>query len=118
MNKLTATVQSGDWKAEKHVPTIHAEKKDGIIEIIAEVGEDIPHPNTLEHHIGWIKVFFQPEGAKFPHEVGSFEFTVHGEEELFTKPIVKTEILTEKKGTIYAMSYCNIHGLWENAVEI
>ena len=28
MAKLTETVQSGDWKAEKHVPVIHIDKKD------------------------------------------------------------------------------------------
>ncbi|MDU2024894.1 MAG: hypothetical protein E6729_04980, partial [Finegoldia magna] len=27
--KYTETVQSGDWKAEKHVPVIHIDKKEG-----------------------------------------------------------------------------------------
>lgn len=30
MEKLTQTVQSGDWKQEKHVPSIHAEKAEKI----------------------------------------------------------------------------------------
>ena len=118
MKKITETVQSGDWKAEKHVPVLHVANNDGILEIKAIVGEEIEHPNTLEHHIGWIKLFFQPEGAKFPVEVGSYGFSAHGEEELFTKPEVTAAIKTDKKGTVFAISYCNIHGLWENSQEI
>ncbi|WP_138160330.1 desulfoferrodoxin family protein [Peptoniphilus catoniae] len=118
MKKLTELVQSGDWKNEKHVPALHVEQKDGELSIVAQVGEEIEHPNTLEHHIAWIKVFFQPEGFKFPIEVGSYEFSAHGEEEVFSKPYVKAQIKTDKKGVVYAMSYCNIHGLWENSQEI
>ena len=114
----TQTVQSGDWKNEKHVPALHVEKSEGCLKIHALVGEEVEHPNTLEHHIGWIKVFFQPEGAKFPIEVGSYTFSAHGEEEIFSKPEVNVCIKTEKAGRVYALSYCNIHGLWENSLEI
>ena len=118
MNKLTETVQSGDWKNEKHVPVLHVEKKDGEIIIKAAVGEEIEHPNTLEHHIGWIKVYFQAEDGKFPTEVGSYGFSAHGEEEIYTKPMVECHIKTDKNGVVSALSYCNIHGLWESAEEI
>ena len=115
---LTETVQSGDWKNEKHVPVLHAEKIDGGYKVKVDIGEEITHPNTLEHHIAWIKVFFQPEGFKFPIEVGSFEFRAHGEEEVYTDPLVEVQFKSAKGGNLYAMSYCNIHGLWENSVEI
>ncbi|MDO5036670.1 MAG: desulfoferrodoxin family protein [Tissierellia bacterium] len=118
MAKLTSTVQSGDWKNEKHVPVIHAEKAEGRINFEVSIGEEIGHPNTLEHYIAWIKVFFQPEGAKFPIEVGSYEFKAHGEEEVFSLPEVKSAIQTDKAGTLTALSYCNIHGLWENELEV
>ena len=115
--KLTETVQTADWKSEKHVPVIHVEKADGQLKIKAMVGEEIEHPNTLEHHIAWIKVFFKPEGEKFPIEVGSYEFSAHGEGEVFTVPCVEAAVKTDKGGEVYALSYCNIHGLWENSVE-
>lgn len=117
MTKLTETVKSGDWKNEKHVPVLHVEKVDGALKINAIVGEEIDHPNTLEHHIEWIKVFFQPEGYSAPIEVASQIFSAHGEEEVFSKPEVFATVKTDKKGTVYALSYCNIHGLWENKVE-
>lgn len=115
--KLTETIQTADFKAEKHVPSLHVEKSEGVLKILSWVGEEIEHPNTLEHHIAWIKVFFKPEGAKFPIEVGSYEFSAHGEEELFTVPRLEVEVKTDKGGEVYALSYCNIHGLWENSIE-
>ena len=115
---LTETVQSGDWKNEKHVPMLAAEKTDGGYKIKAYVGEEIAHPNTLEHHIAWIKVFFQPEGFNFPIEIGSYEYRAHGEEEITAEPIVEAQFSSAKGGVLYAMSYCNIHGLWENSIEI
>ncbi|MCD1146770.1 superoxide reductase [Peptoniphilus sp. KCTC 25270] len=116
--KLTETVKSGDWKNEKHVPVLHVEKVDGAFNIRAIVGEEIEHPNTLEHHIGWIKVFFQPEDFSAPVEVASQVFSAHGEGELFSKPEVFATVKSEKGGKVFALSYCNIHGLWENAVEV
>jgi len=52
--KVADVVQTGDWKAEKHVPVIVApgSVKAGekfVVEV--SVGKEIPHPNTTEHHI-------------------------------------------------------------------
>lgn len=117
--KLTQTVQSGDWKAEKHVPELEVEKLEGgKVKVSATVGKEIDHPNTSDHHIAWIKVFFQAEDGKFPVEVASYQFSSHGEDELFTEPTATVVLDTEKKGTLYALSYCNIHGLWENSLEL
>ncbi len=116
--KLTETVQSGDWKSEKHVPVIHVENTGDKTKVHVVVGEEVEHPNTLEHHIQWIKVFLQKEGAKFPVEIGSYQFSAHGEEDIYSIPCVHACLKGTCKGTIYALSYCNIHGLWENSQEI
>ncbi|MGB9780756.1 class II SORL domain-containing protein [Caldanaerobacter sp.] len=116
-----ALYQSGDWKGEKHVPVIHSPEKvekGEPFEVKVVIGEEIPHPNTLEHHIKWIKVYFQGEGDKFPVEIGNYNFTSHGEYGTFTEPEVTVKFKIEKSGKIYATSYCNIHGLWENSKEI
>jgi superoxide reductase len=121
INPLSQLIQSGDWKGEKHVPVIHCPEKvklDTAFEIKVSIGDAVPHPNTFEHHIVWIKVFFQPEGSKFPTEVASFRFSAHGEGETFTDPVGLTQIKIKKSGTVYAMAYCNIHGLWENSTQI
>lgn len=121
MKSLGQFLQSGDWKGEKHVPVIHVPEKAKAgkeVEIKVLVGEEISHPNTFEHHISWIKVFFLPEGAKFPIEIGNYNYTAHGEGEVFNEPFTVTRFKANKSGTVYAISYCNIHGLWENSAEL
>lgn len=121
MSNLSNMYQSGDWKNEKHVPMITAPQSVAageLVEVKVSIGEEDPHPNTMEHYISWIKVYFHPEGAKFPIEVGTYDFAAHGEAEVFTEPNVLAKFKTDKPGTIMATSYCNIHGLWENKQEL
>ncbi len=121
MTKLSSLYQSGDWKNEKHVPTItvaDSAKKGELVEVRVNIGESDAHPNTLEHYISWIKVYFKPEGAKFPIELGTYDFAAHGESDVFAEPDVSLKFKAEASGTIFASSYCNIHGLWENSVEL
>ncbi len=109
LNKLA---QTADWKAEKHVPVIEISGKT----IKVTVGKEIPHPNTPEHHITWINVYFIPEGAKFPIHVGMSTFDAHGagDSTVYTAPEVTINLKTEKSGTVLVFSFCNIHGLWKN----
>lgn len=116
--KFGDLLQTGDWKGEKHVPVLHAPETvgaDETFELQVSIGDEISHPNTLEHHIAWIKVFFKPEGKKFPVEIADFAFRAHGEYDVVTDYVGKTEVTLKESGTLLALSYCNIHGLWENA---
>jgi superoxide reductase len=120
--------QSADWKLEKHVPVIEAPdkvKKGESFKVTVSVGKEIPHPNSTEHHIRWIEVYFLAEGEKFPYQIGKFEFAAHGESvqgpnasTIYTQPEVICSFKTEKSGAIFASSYCNIHGFWKNSQEI
>jgi superoxide reductase len=120
--------QSADWKTEKHMPVIESQdlaKKQSEIRISVIVGKEIPHPNTTEHHIRWIEVFFHPKGEKFTYQIGRFEFNAHGEavqgpntSTIYSLPNITCILKTDKPGTIIAVSYCNIHGLWQNSKEL
>jgi len=128
MADLKELFQSADWKTEKHVPAIEAPektKKQEVVKITVNVGKEIPHPNTTEHHIRWIEVYFLPKGEKFPYQIGRFEFNSHGESAqapnastIYTQPSLTCAFKTEKEGTIFASSYCNIHGLWQSSKEL
>jgi superoxide reductase len=128
MVKLSERIQEADWKQEKHVPVIEcpdAVKAGEMFDVKMGVGKEIAHPNTTEHHIRWIALFFQAEGAKFPFQVGHFEFNAHGESvegpnqgPVFTHHQVSASMKITKPGIIYAMALCNIHGLWQSAKEI
>lgn len=121
MKSFGQFLQSGDWKGEKHVPIIHAPETVTAgepFELRISVGDAVGHPNTLEHYISWFKVFFHAEGAKFPVELANFRFPAHGEGENFTDPVGCAQVRLQKSGTLYAQSYCNIHGMWENSKDI
>ncbi|MFP3860718.1 MAG: class II SORL domain-containing protein [Bacteroidales bacterium] len=128
MTKIGEIFQSANWKEEKHVPAIECPdtvNAGEMFQVKASLGKEVAHPNTTEHHIRWIQLFFKPEGEKFAYQIGNFEFTAHGESveganegPVYTNHSIVTEFKTNKPGTLVAASYCNIHGLWENSKEI
>ena len=117
-------IQTADWKKEKHAPDIAcpeavAAGEEFVVEV--SVGKEIPHPNTTEHHISWIDLYFHPEGDKFAFHVGRFEFTSHGESAkganegpVNTEPKLTVVVKLKTGGMFHAVSHCNIHGLWES----
>jgi superoxide reductase len=121
-------IQTADWKAEKHVPVIECPdtvKAGEMFEVKVGIGKEIAHPNTTEHHIRWIRLYFHPEGDKFTYDVGYFEFNAHGESvaganqgPVYTDHSATASLKVDKPGTLHAVSFCNIHGLWESEKEI
>jgi superoxide reductase len=126
--KLGDAIQSADWKKEKHTPVIECPDTVTAGEpfmVQVSVGKEIAHPNTTEHHIRWIDVYFKPEGDKFIYQVGHFDFSAHGESvkganegPVYTSPSATVSIKVMGPGTLVASSFCNIHGLWESSKEI
>lgn len=118
--KISEIMKSADWKAEKHVPVITVP---GILtpgeplEVEVAVGKEIPHPNTLEHYIAWIALYYTPEGSQLPTELARAEFAAHGPNVL-TEPILKATVKLPKPGTLQAVAYCNLHGVWESEAPI
>ena len=120
--------QAADWKTEKHVPVIESPDKvkaGELFTVKVTVGKQVAHPNTTEHHIRWISLYFHPAGEKFAYEIGHFEFSAHGESAAgpnqgpaYTNPEVTASLKVSKPGAIYATALCNIHGLWQSAKEI
>lgn len=125
MGKFGDHIQEADWKAEKHVPVIECPDKvvaDQMFEVKVSLGKEISHPNTTEHHIRWISVYFHPHGEKFSYHIGHFECNAHGESAqgpnqgpVYTHHSTTFSMKTSKPGTLHAVALCNIHGLWESS---
>jgi superoxide reductase len=125
---LGEKIQSADWKKEKHVPAIECPDEveaDEFFEVNVSLGKEVAHPNTTEHHIRWITLYFHPEGEQFPYEIGRFEFNAHGASiqgadtsSVYTHHGVTASMKTSKAGTLHSLALCNIHGLWEDSKEI
>ena len=128
VEKIGELVQEADWKTEKHVPVIECPdtvKAGELFEVKVGIGKEIAHPNTTEHHIRWISLFFHPKGEKFPYQIGRYEFSAHGASvqgpntsSVYTHHAATAWFKTSKPGTILAVAFCNIHGLWQSSKEI
>jgi superoxide reductase len=125
MKPFSELFQTADWKKEKHVPVIEVAREGENFRLALSVGKEISHPNTTEHHIAWIDAYFLAEGDKVPYHLGRFEFMSHGASTegpntstVYSNPETCLLFRTEKPGTVYAFSYCNIHGLWANSAEL
>ncbi len=128
MSELGNLLQSADFKSEKHAPVIECPDKvkaDEYFEVKAGLGKEIAHPNTTEHFIEWIDLFFHPDGDKYAYEVGRFEFKGHGasvkgpnQGPVYCNPNVTASVKLTTSGTFHAMAQCNIHGLWESTKTI
>ena len=120
--------QTDNWRTEKHVPVIECPdtvQAGEMFEVNVSLGKEIAHPNTTEHHIAWISLYYHPEGGKFTYDLGHFEFNAHGaavagpnEGPAYTHHGVTTWVKVSEPGTLHATAYCNIHGLWESSKAI
>ncbi len=128
MINLNETIKSADWKSEKHVPVIEcpdAAQPGEFFTVKVTLGKAVAHPNTTEHHIRWIQLYFQPDDAKAPFQIGNFEFTAHGEAvagpnqgSVYTHHEAATAMKSGQTGIIIALAYCNIHGLWQSSKKV
>ena len=100
---------------EKHVPVIEIGKGKGeggvdIVHVV--VGKEKPHPNTVEHHIAWIELF----GVKKDGQVINLGRAVFAP--AYTSPNVRFQVPVAEFKAFCALAYCNIHGVWENCLEV
>ncbi|MFC1566262.1 desulfoferrodoxin family protein [bacterium] len=99
---------------EKHVPFINvtACSTCNEVSVVIKVGETVLHPHTPEHHIQFIDLFGLDETGKL---VFLTRFVLGGEN---TVPYVKTHVVKGKFKSLIALSMCNVHGMWENAIAV
>ncbi len=100
---------------EKHVPQIEVFKGEGkggkdIVKVL--VGKDVPHPNTVEHHIVWAQLM----GVKPTGQVIDLGKATFGPS--FTEPSACFHVPLNEFKSLIAISYCNIHGIWENSMDL
>jgi superoxide reductase len=100
---------------EKHVPVVEIDKGRGredvdVVRVV--VGKEVPHPNTVEHHIAWIELFGLKKDGQVVH-LGRAAFAP-----AYTNPNARFQVPVAEFKAFCALSYCNIHGVWQNYIEI
>ncbi|MCJ7424408.1 class II SORL domain-containing protein [Candidatus Bathyarchaeota archaeon] len=101
-------------KIESHTPKIEASESVNagkLSEVRIVIG---PHPNTIEHSIRRIELYVGEENRPFnPVLLAVVDLTP-----VYNDPDIKLNLKLSKSGTLYAVGYCNLHGLWEGHKEI
>ena len=100
---------------EKHIPVIEVGRGKGegeadIVHVV--VGKDVPHPNNVEHHIAWIELYGLKKDGQVV-DLGRSTFAPG-----YANPNIRLQVPLEQFKAFCAVSYCNIHGVWENCLEI
>ncbi len=128
MAKLGDYMKTEDFKKEKHVPVIEIGPNAAAgtpFNVTVTVGKEIPHPNSTEHFISWIKLYFMPDGGKFIYEIGTNYFSTHGASAdgpnkgpVYANSMTVFNVKLDVPGKLIAESCCNIHGLWESSLDV
>ena len=127
MSEFSSTIQQADWKVEKHAPVIEAPdsvKAGEAFTVTASLGKAVAHPNTVQHHIAWMSLYFLPEGSKMTIQLAHAEFSAHADSATdapgpaLTNPNMIAHVKLTKSGSLQAVSYCNIHGVWQSSKAI
>jgi superoxide reductase len=101
-------------KVESHTPKIDVPEEIEAgkpVEVKISVG---PHPSKVEHSIRWIEVYFYEEGRAFNPILLARTMFAPG----YAEPTITFRFTFNKSGVLYALEYCNLHGVWENRKEI
>ncbi len=101
---------------EKHVPVIEVVREHGgqVLNIVnVVVGKEVPHPNTVEHHIAWVQLYGLKESGQVV-DLGKADFCPG-----CTAPNVGFRVNEIDDFTAFcAVSYCNVHGLWQSVLKL
>jgi superoxide reductase len=110
VNAVTNVKTATDLE-KKHLPIITAPKKvrkGERFEVTVEVGKLVPHPNEPGHFIEFIELY---AGDTY---LARMDFTPKT-----TWPIMKVCVCLEHEhGKLRAFERCNLHGTWEDDVDI
>lgn len=97
---------------EKHVPSLTlSDSAIGTI-VLIQVGKDIVHPTTPEHHIEWVQLFGETQDGKIIN-IATLNFG-KGTALPNGSVVIKKELYK----SLTAVSYCNLHGVWENSLTL
>jgi superoxide reductase len=110
INTVSDVEQASDLE-KKHLPIITAPrrvKKGECFEVTVEVGKLLRHPNEAGHFIMFIELYADDT------YLARMDFTAGT-----TCPVMKSCVALEHThGKLRAFERCNLHGTWENEVDI
>ncbi|WP_255334829.1 class II SORL domain-containing protein [Methanosarcina sp. KYL-1] len=99
---------------KKHIPVISVPESivaGKLFDVTVQVGS-IPHVMEEKHYIEWIELYLNDK------KVGRAELSPKNEKAEATFTVEAEKALAGKEGKLRALEQCNIHGLWEEFMDI
>lgn len=98
-----------------HIPLIKCSKvgKSGNIFEISVTIPDSGFSASDDQHIQWIQLYFQNTKGGELISIGKWEYMSTGNNIPVILPEARGRIRFTEAGTLYALVYCAVHGLWE-----
>jgi superoxide reductase len=117
MTKSPSYLQTAERKTRSHTPVIECPDKveaDKIFQIKISLGDSTGHPDTNEHHVRRLSLYYSDSDGKTVRQITGVEFQSHspGKDALSRYETIVDAKITES-GILHAMAYCNVHGLAE-----
>jgi superoxide reductase len=111
---LNNYLKQADEGKEKHTPDISVRNCSGCgeLNITIHVGKEVLHPSTNIHSIKTITLY----GITKENKIEQLTVFQLGDEN--TVPRVRTSVKKDIYIKLIATSYCNLHGLWENEINL
>ncbi len=93
--------EGADDFTKKHTPYITSERDGDTVTITVEVGHEVPHPNQLDHFIGYVELH------AFDVPIARFDFVP-----TVSWPKVSVACTLPAGTKVTAIEHCNLHGVW------
>ncbi len=117
MTESRPQLRTKERKVQSHTPVIECPERveaDKIFQIKISLGDGAGHPDTTEHHICRISLYYSDSDGKTVRQITGVEFESHS---LGRDALSRYETTVDAKiaesGVLHAMAYCNVHGLAE-----
>jgi superoxide reductase len=122
MTESRPYLKTTERKTHSHTPIIECPEKveaGKIFQIKISLGNGTGHPDTNEHHVRRISLYYSDSEGKTVRQIAGVEFQSHhpGKEAL-SRYETMVDAKFDESGMLHAMAYCNVHGLAEAIKQI
>lgn len=105
-----------------HTPVIECPDKveaDKIFQIKISLGNGTGHPDTTEHHVRRLSLYYSDSEGRTVRQITGVEFESHSpDRDALSRYETIVDAKIAQSGLLHAMAYCNLHGLAEAIKQI
>ena len=117
MTESRSNLKTMERNTDSHTPVIECPDKveaGKIFRIKLSLGNGTGHPDTTEHHICRVSLYYSDSDGKTVRQLAGVEYDSHSpERDALSRYETTIDAKISESGVLHAMAYCNVHGLAE-----